>query len=147
MNSVNSKRNVVNSLRKTRLVAIKNFDEELYRLVKVYASLEGRTIASIIEEALRYWMMSRDDFEEVRIWARLEELYEENLKVLNDVISRAPDKCREGFILICDGKFIGIFRNYDEALKESKSTCRGHGLIVKLPYKKEIKTIELGLPW
>ncbi|WFO74826.1 hypothetical protein J4526_07055 [Desulfurococcaceae archaeon MEX13E-LK6-19] len=41
-----------NQLKRTRLVAIKNFDEELYMLVKTYASLEGRTIASILRRLL-----------------------------------------------------------------------------------------------
>ncbi len=49
-------------LRKNRLVAIKNFNDELYRMVKAYASLEGRTISSIFEEAIRLWIGSRKDY-------------------------------------------------------------------------------------
>ena len=48
-----------------RLVAIKNFDEELYRLIKTYAALENRTIASVIEEAVRSWLASRKDYDEI----------------------------------------------------------------------------------
>ncbi len=70
----------LNSLKRTRLVAIKNFDDELYRLIKAYASLEGRTIASIVEEVLRYWMENRGDYNEVRLWVDLDREYEENFK-------------------------------------------------------------------
>lgn len=134
-------------MKRTKLVAIKNFDEELYRLVKTYASLEGRTIASIVEEALRQWMKSRGDYEEVYLWMKLEQQYEENLKALTEEISKSTGKYRSGYALACDGRLVGVFRSYDEALSKSKDACRDHGLIVKLPYKEEVEEIELGFPW
>jgi len=136
----------LNSLKRTRLVAIKNFDDELYRLIKAYASLEGRTIASIVEEALRYWMESRGDYNEVRLWVDLDREYEENFKIFQEAVSSSPDAYKEGFMLICNKHVIGVFSSYEDAAKKAKEKCKGHALIVELPYEKSRK-LELGLPW
>ncbi len=133
-------------LRRTKSVAIKNFDEELYRLVKAYASLEGRTITSIFEEAIRYWMESRKDYNEVRLWVNIEKAYEENLKVLKESNSLLK-KYSGGYALICNKSLVGIFENYEEAMKKSWEVCKVQALIIKLPYKEKVKEIELGLPW
>ncbi|MCD6488425.1 MAG: hypothetical protein J7K21_04290 [Desulfurococcales archaeon] len=137
--------NKFNQVKKTKTIAIKNMDEELYRMVKAYASLEGRTIASIFEEAIRYWIEKRRNYEEARLWASLEQAYEEDLKIFNKNIPQLK-KYREGYALICDGDFIGVFNNYVEVARRSRETCKLHALIIKLPYRKT-KEIELGLPW
>ncbi len=133
--------------KRTKLVAIKNFDEELYRLVKAYASLEDRTIASIVEEALRRWMESRSDYEEVRMWTRLEREYEENLRALVEAIGESPDEYERGYALVCNGRVVGVFESYEEAIEKSRSACRSHGLVVELPYREGAEEVELGFPW
>ncbi len=138
--------NWLNRLKKTKLVAIKNFDEELYRIIKTYASLEDRTITSIFEEALRQWLESRGDYEEVRLWVNLERAYQENLKIFEENLSMF-NKYRSGYVLICDGKIIGVFKDYDRVLEEIRNTCKIHSLIIKLPYRKKLGEIDLGFPW
>ncbi len=138
--------NSFNQTKKTKVVAIKNFDEELYRLIKTYASLEGRTITSIFEEALRKWLESRGDYREVYLWVKLEEAYMENLRTFNEHKSRL-NKHKEGYVLVCDGNLIGVFPDYEDALRKSSETCKIHGLIIKLPYKSGREEIDLGLPW
>ena len=133
-------------LRRTKLVAIKNFDEELYRLVKTYASLEGRTVASIFEEAIRYWMENRKDYNEIRLWVSLERSYEDNIRVL-EKNSSLLEKYEEGYALICDKRLIGVFKDYEEAARKSLEKCKVHALIIKLPYSHKTREIELGLPW
>ena len=135
------------SSEKTRLVAIKNFNERLYRLIKTYASLEGRTIASIIEEAVRYWMSSRRDYGEVWEWVRLEEEYEKNLEALKKEIELISARRKKGYVLVCGGRVRGVFDDYYEAAKRAIKACSDHALIVELPYREEGKKIELGLPW
>ncbi|OYT37451.1 MAG: hypothetical protein B6U89_07250 [Desulfurococcales archaeon ex4484_58] len=138
--------NWLNRFKKTRLVAIKNFDDELYRLVKTYASLEGRTISSIFEEAIRLWLENKGNYEEVRTWVRLEQAYNENYKVFREYIEKHKD-LRQGYIVVCDGKVIGIFRSYEESIKASRNKCRIHSLIIKLPHEERGEEIELGFPW
>ena len=137
--------NSFNQLRRTKVIAIKNFDEELYRIVKTYASLEGRTIASIFEEAIRLWISMRGGFDEVRLWIKLEQAYKENFKVFKENAQQFKEK--RGYALICDGRIVGVFNSYEDVIKKLRKTCRVHSLIVKLPYKEEAKEIELGLPW
>jgi transcription elongation factor GreA-like protein len=129
---------------KKRLVAIKNFDIETYRLVKTYASLEGRTVASIFEEAVSSWLESRGNYEEIRLWTGLEQAYKENFEVFRE--NRSIFKNHgEGYVLICDQRIIGVFSDYDEVLRNFRENCRRNALVIKLPYEKE--ELELGLPW
>ncbi len=138
--------NKISGVKRRKVIAIRNFDEELYRVVKAYASLEGRTIASILEEALSRWIESRGDYDEVRIWVELEKAYESNIKALE---KNMPHTARdvEGYIVVCDGRVVGIYSDYREAAEKSHSTCRVHGLIVKLPWRRKKEIVELGLPW
>ena len=129
--------------RRTRLVAIKNFDEELYRLVKTYAALTDGTVASIIEEALRSWMRGREDYDEVRAWVSLEREYEENMEALKE---GSPGGNGSGYVLICGGRVVDLFRAYGDAARASRESCDVQALIVKLPYS-EGRVVELGLPW
>ncbi len=138
--------NVVNRLRRTRRVAIKNFDEELYKLVKTFASLEDRSIVSIFEEAIRQWIEGRYDLKEVQLWTMLEQSYEENIRVLKDN-SEALKKYGSGYAVICDKKFVGVFNSYEEALESIRRECRLHTLVIKLPYREEVRELEIGLPW
>ncbi len=132
--------------KKTRIITIKNFDKELYRIVKAIAVLEGRTITSIFEEAVRQWLENRIDFEEVNLWIKLEEAYKENLKVLEEH-SSGLRKYSRGYALICDSCFIGVFDSYEESIRKSKAICKTHALIISLPYERERHTIDLGLSW
>ena|GEM_PF-656147 len=133
-------------LKRTKLIAIKNFDEDLYRLVKAYASLEGRTVASIFEEAIRYWIERRRDYDEVRLWVNLDKAYEENLEIVKKSRSQLG-KYRDGYALVCDKRLVGVFESYREAAERSWRECSVHALIVKLPYSEKHRELELGLPW
>ena len=44
-----------------RFIAIKGIDRYLYKKIKAIASLEERTIGSIVNEALRLWLLLRSD--------------------------------------------------------------------------------------
>lgn len=80
--------------------------------MKTYAALEGRTIASILEEAVKKWLRRRENYEEVMLWTRLEEGYEENLRVLKE--SGLTEEGREGYALVCDGRLVGVFSSYED---------------------------------
>ena len=132
---------------KRKRVTIKNFDEDLYRLIKVYASLEGKTVAAVIEEAVRSWLSGKSNYGEVLEWARLEEEYRRNYDVLKRELEALQSRYGEGYVLICNGRVIGVFSSYLEAARKSLEACSTQALIVKLPYEKRVKKVELGLPW
>ncbi|MCD6088956.1 hypothetical protein J7K07_04475 [Candidatus Bathyarchaeota archaeon] len=95
------------------MVAIKNFDEELYRLIKTCAALENRAIASVIEEAVRSWLASRRDYDEILAWVRLEREYQKNL----DALRRLGER-RRGYALVCNGEVVEVFDEYLDAVSE-----------------------------
>ena len=133
--------NKFNKLKRNRIVALRNFNEELYKYVKAYASIEGRTIASVFEEAIRQWMQNREDLNEVRLWVALEEEYNRNVKVADSL------KEREGYAVICNGSLVGVYNKYEEAARSSRKNCSINALIIKLPPQKRKVAIELGLSW
>lgn len=124
-------------------MAIKNFDDELYRLVKTYASLENRTIASVIEEAVRSWLASRKDYGEILAWVRLEKEYQRNLDALRKKLSGRE----RGYALVCNGEVVGVFDEYLDAVKKSIEIGASEAMIVKLPLKGKPEKLELGMPW
>ncbi|MCD6196351.1 MAG: hypothetical protein J7J82_06165 [Staphylothermus sp.] len=135
--------NWFNQLKKKRTVALKNFDEETYRLVKTFASLEGRTVSSVFEEAVKEWLIRRRNYEEVLLWNKLEKAYEENMNALiKNKLIKGKEK---GYVLVCNGEIIGIYNRYEELIEEAKKKCRAPGLVVRIPYEEE--SIDLGLPW
>ncbi len=136
--------NKFNTSKKTRFIWIRNFRDDLYRLVKAYASLEGRTVSSIFEEAILMWIKSRGDPEEIRIWAELDEAYKSNMKTIMQSISASKD--REGYAAACEGSFLGFFNSYEEAARTIKRECKTNALILELPMRGR-KIIELGLQW
>ena len=126
-----------------RVVAIKNFDDELYRLIKTYASLENRTVASVIEEAVRSWLASRSDYSEVLAWVRLEKEYQKNLETLKKRLSERE----KGYALICNGEVVGVFNSYLDAVRKSVEIGASQAMIVKLPLEAKPEKLELGMPW
>ena len=87
------------------------------------------------------WLESRGGVEEARLWAKLEEEYERNLRVLERI------KAGEGYALVCGGRLVGVFQSYTEAAAKSREECRVEAIIARLPYKAGERRIELGLPW
>ena len=80
-------------------VAIRGVDEELYRKVKAYAALEGRTIGSVVNEALRAWLEKRNHplYEK---WRKIKESREKSLRCLKRIMmSYAPsmEECTRSF--------------------------------------------------
>ncbi len=137
--------NKFNKLKRGKVIAIKNFDEGLYRYVKAYASLEGRTVASVFEEAVRQWMQERGNQHEVSVWAALEEAYRKNQRALERLIDELGGE--EGYAVVCGGNLLGIYGNYEEALMHSRKNCSIQALIIKLPPPNKERVLELGLPW
>ena len=125
------------------MVAIKNFDDELYRLIKTYASLENRTVASVIEEAVRSWLASRSNYSEVLAWVRLEKEYQKNLETLKKKLSERE----KGYALICNGEVVGVFNSYLDAVRKSVEIGASQAMIVKLPLDAKPEKLELGMPW
>lgn len=134
--------------KKRRLIGIKNFDEELYRLVKAYASLEGRSIASVFEEAIRLWLETRS-LDEAKIWSKLDREYESNMAAIMKAAAERPDELREGFALACGGKVVGVFKTFAEAARMAREVCKDEGVVAELPLRerKSVAEVELGFPW
>ncbi len=130
-----------------KTIAVKNVDEELYRRVKAVAALEGRTLGSVVNEALRMWLSTRC-VELLDEWARLEEAYRRNVEALKEKAEEILGEHEEGFVLACNGVVQGVFGSFEEAARRAEEVCEAEALIVEVSALREMKerVVELGFP-
>jgi len=88
----------------------------------------------------------RKRLEEVHAWSRLERAYEENLKAA-EMFVESTSRSEGRFLLVCDGRVVGVFETYEEAAKKSEEVCSVNALIPELPLKRVTEEVELGFPW
>jgi len=129
-----------------RLVAIKGIDRDLYKKIKAIASLEERTIGSIVNEALRLWLLLRSDRKYSR-WLKIEEAYRENYRLLVKKYSELCERYKGKYLAICNAKFLGVFDSFEEAASSVHRNCSSHAFIIKIGEDiREREEIELGFP-
>ena len=125
----------------SKLIAIKNVDKDLYRRVKAIATLQGRTMGSVINEALKLWLQKYSHIIDQK-WKSIEKEYERNVKVAKSL----KNKQWKGYALICNGEVIGIYSDLKKAMENAKGKCKNHSLIIELSNIVEHEIVELGLP-
>ncbi|MCD6209126.1 MAG: hypothetical protein J7J67_02945 [Thermoproteales archaeon] len=125
-------------------VAIRGVDEELYRKVKAYAALEGRTIGSVVNEALRAWLEKRNHplYEK---WRKIKESREKSLRWLEENYDELCSKYGGMYAVVSEGRLIGVFKDFDSAAKAAEKLHSEEAVIIRLGEALE-KKVDLGLP-
>ena len=85
-------------------VLIKDVDENLYRMLKAKASLEGISVSEAVNEAIKLWLLNKDLDRVMVIKSK------EFWNAVND----------GKYALFCDGNFIGGFESEEDMIKEAK---------------------------
>jgi len=126
------------------IIAIRGVDEELYRKIKAYAALEGRTIGSIVNEALRMWLESREHplYEK---WRKIKESREKNYEWLKENYEELCAKHKGMYIAISEGKLIGVYKDFESAARAVEKLPLEEAMIIKIGEPLERK-VDLGLP-
>ena len=128
-----------------KLIAVKNIDRDLYRRIKAIASLEERTIGSIVNEALRLWLSLRAD-RMYDYWLRIEDAYKDDYRVLVEKYGELCEKYEGKYLVICNAKVIGIFDSFREAVLNAGKKCFRHAFVIKIGERIEEGEVELGFP-
>jgi hypothetical protein len=93
-------------------VLIKNVDENLYRMLKAKATIEGISVSEAINEAIKLWLLNKD-LDRIKV-------------IKNKEFWRAVDEGK--YALFCDGNFIGGFNSEEEMLEEAKKYKKCYAL-------------------
>jgi hypothetical protein len=124
-------------------VAVKKVNQELYRKVKALASLRGRTVSDVVNEALGLWVQLAARGATVSEWARLEEEAHRD----NDVYERQESdllaKHRGEFVAVGEGRVLGTFSRPEEAFAMVRQAGLKHAIVTRIE-KKPSKVVELG---
>jgi len=125
-------------------ITIEGVDRELYRKIKAYAALEGRSIGSIVNEALRMWLKSREHplYEK---WRRIKESREKNYKWLKENYEELRTKHKGMYVAVSEGKLIGVYKDFETAAKAVEKLRPEEATIIKIGEPLERK-VDLGLP-
>jgi hypothetical protein len=124
-------------------IAVKNVDERLHRQVKALASLRGKKMGEVFNEALRLWILLAAKGASMDDWMKLEE----EARSDNSVYSREESSLRAAhpgeYVALADGKLLGTYDTARKAYAEVLNAGAKHG-IVTLIEEKQTKLIELG---
>jgi len=128
-----------------KLIAVKNIDRDLYKRIKAIASLEERTIGSIVNEALRLWLSLRAD-RMYDYWLRIEDAYKDNYRVLVEKYDELCKKYEGKYLVICNAGILRVFNSFKEAALNARKKCFRHAFIIKIGERIKEGKIELGFP-
>src|SRR5437588_10912782 len=110
-------------------VAVKKVNQELYRKVKALASLRGRTVSDVVNEALGLWVQLAAKGATVSEWVRLEEEARRD----NDVYERhEADLLAEHkgeFVAVGEGRVLGTFSKPEEAFALVRQAGLNHAIV------------------
>ena len=85
-------------------VLIKDVDENLYRMLKAKASLEGISVSEAVNEAIKLWLLNKD--------------VDRVLVLMSKEFWNAVNVGK--YALFCDGHVIGGFESEEDMIKEAK---------------------------
>ena len=127
-------------------IAVKNVDERLFRRVKAFASLEGKTVGEEVNEALAIWLAQRNISPDLlEKWEALERESTMNEKAFEEMRARLLSEHPGEFAVISRGKLAGVFKQERDALRRASEAGAAQTVVTQLVEKKKPRVVELGL--
>ena len=124
-------------------IAIKNVDERLHRQIKALASLRGKKMGEVVNEALRLWILLTAKGASMDDWMKLEEEARND----NAVYSREESTLRAShpgeYVALANGRLLGTYDTAKKAYAEVLNAGARHGIVTRIEEKKT-KVIDLG---
>jgi len=124
-----------------KTVAIKNVDEELYRMFKAAAALRGITLGEALNEAIRLWLEMSSLLNK---YLKIEEEAARNREAYERLEKRLLRKYRGKYVAVADGNLIGVYNTREEAVEAVKKLSVNHAIVTKIE-EKEAKPVEFGM--
>lgn len=124
-------------------IAVKKVNRELYRKVKALASLSGRTVGEVVNEALGVWVGLSAKGVTNEKWAELEEERRLNNGVYENYEANLLSTHPGEYAVIAHGKLIGTFKRSEEAYSVARQSGARQAIVARIE-KKPKKVVELG---
>jgi hypothetical protein len=111
--------------------------------VKALASLKGRTVGEVVNDALNIWVQQTMKGVVNEKWAGLDEERRRNNEVYKrneaQLLASNPGK----YVAIAQGKVIGIFESVEEACLATRGSGAAQGIVTKIE-RKPRTVVDLG---
>ena len=124
-------------------VAVKNVNEQVYRRVKALASLKGRTVGEVVNEALDLWVQLMIRGVSIEDWERLEAEASENNQAYEREEASLLARHRGEYVAVAGGKILGAFSKPKDAYVAVREAGFKHAIITRIEEKPK-KVIEVG---
>ena len=124
-----------------KTIAIKNIDEELYRMFKAAAALRGVTLGEALNEAIRLWLETSSSPSK---YFKIKEEASRNRETYKRLEKSLLQKHYGKYVAIADGNLVGIYNTREEAVEAVKRLSVNHAIVTKIE-EKEVKPVELGM--
>jgi NAD-dependent DNA ligase len=124
-------------------VAVKKVDDKLYRRVKALASLRGRTVGEVVNEALTMWLSQRTNLDLMDKWDELDKQASVNNREYERLRPELIAKNRGNFVVIRSGTLVGVYRRREDANREASKSDGAQSIVAQLIAEKP-RHVELG---
>jgi len=124
-------------------VAVKKVNQELYRKVKALASLRGRTVSDVVNEALGLWVHLTGKGATVTDWVRLEDEARRDNEAYEREEAALLVKHRGEFVAIGDGRVLGTFSGPEDAHTAVRKAGLKHAIVTRIEERPR-KVVDLG---
>lgn len=124
-------------------VAVKKVNQVLYRKVKALASLRGRTVSEVVNEALSLWVQLTAKGASVSDWIHLEEEGRSDNAAYESRKADLLAKHRGDFVAVGGGRILGTFSSPEDACAAVRRAGSSHGIVTRVEEKPR-KVVELG---
>jgi hypothetical protein len=126
-------------------IAVKNVDERLYRRVKAFASLEGKTVGEEVNDALAMWLSQHTASPELLDqWDDLEREAAANNRTFERLREKLIAEHPGEFAVIASGRLRGVFKIEEDACREASKAEGKQTIVAHLASGKEPRVVELG---
>ncbi len=125
-------------------VAIKKVDEQLYRKAKALASLKGKTVGEVVNEALGLWVEVTSRGTSIEDWIKLEEEGKKDNEVYQRMAQKLIAEHPHEYVVIAEGRVIGAFKAARAAYLAVKKANPTHAIVTRIEGKETPKFVQLG---
>jgi hypothetical protein len=124
-------------------VAVKKVNQELYRKVKALASLKGRTVSEVVNEALGLWVQLTAKGATVSDWVRLEDEARRDNETFEREEAGLLVNHRGEFAVVGDGRVLGTFSGPEDAYTMVRQAGLKHAIVTRIEERPR-RVVELG---
>lgn len=127
----------------SKIIAVKHVEESLYRKAKAVATIQGKPMGQVLNEALTAWLNSVTTSSSAQLPNAVEAEAEQNNRCYRSQRAKLLTRHRGKYVAISGGQVLGVYRNAAQAARAVRKAGGHHGIVTRLD-ETPPRTVELG---